>query len=276
MIKKTQKVKKIINGVISYGKHYFNKDVKKIELDLIVNEYAFGFGSKGWNYFSSIIQEYEDGKGENIEDYTFYKFFNHPRIKKIKYLNDILFLYDESLSKPNDFKFYLGTYPWGGYDNNNIRRGGSPWGFQYDLDTGSDTSGKFENKKNIWYQPGGIDEIQHEWEKTINLYKKIQKNGYLPFLYGDFPMVYFLIKDSGEKRAIKINGQHRLAILSATKDNPLVEVIVPNDSVQYVYEKEVNHWYYVKNNLCSKEQAIRIFNSYFINNGLEKKEKLKI
>jgi len=276
MTEKTQKINKIINGVISYGKHYLNNDVEKIKLDLIVNEYAFSFGNNGWNYFSSIIRDYENGKGENVKEYDFYKFFNHPKIKKIRYLNDILFLHDVSLNKSDDFKFYLGTYPWGGYDSSNFRKGGSPWGIQYDLDTGSDTSVKFENKKNIWYQPGGIDEIKHEWKKTIKLYNKIHKNGYLPFLYGDFPKVYFLIKDSGEKRAIKINGQHRLAILSATKDNPLVEVIVPNDSVQYVYEKEVNHWYYVKNNLCSKELALKIFNSYFHFNGKERLTHLKL
>jgi len=276
MIQKAVSLKRVINVTAKYYSNKVLNRVKNIGLDIVSNEYAFSCSAHGWNYLASIIDDYESGKGDLIHEYKIYKFFNHPEIKRIKYLNDILFLHDPSLHKSGDYKFYFGTYPWGCCWKDTKSIGGRPWGHQYDQDTGSNTSELWGKKTNIWYKPGGIEEIQYEWKKTIRLYNKIKKNGYKPFLRGDFPLVFFLINKKGEKRAIRFNGQHRLSILGYLKGHSSVRVIVPKESVEYIYEDNLDEWYYVKKGLCSKDLALRIFYAYFLLDGSERMEYLDL
>ena len=88
--------------------------LKRIPLKYITNEFAFSFAPDGWNYFRSLVAQYERDPNIGLENSTFFKFFQHERIKSVRFLNDLLFLHDPTKQSRNGkFKFYLGTYPWG-------------------------------------------------------------------------------------------------------------------------------------------------------------------
>lgn len=251
----------------------------------ITNEFAFSFAPDGWNYFRALVAEYEKNPEIQLENSTFFRFFQDERIKSVRYLNDLLFLHDpKKRSRSDGFKFYLGTYPWGDHV------GGGPWGYYFDYFEEKSTRDLYGHRGNIWYQPGDRLAIEFEWNKTIRLYDSI-KGGYSPFRSGDLPEVTLLVRGDGDVRAMRYNGQHRISILShlgyekitalvplATSINeslaswpsfsPLPKVVHEHEVI--VRETEVDEWYYVKRGLCTREQALEIFHAFFELNGRER------
>jgi hypothetical protein len=145
-------------------------------------------------------------------------------------------------------------------------------------------------RRNLWYRPGDSHPLEMEWTKTIQLYQSI-KSGYHPFLSGALPEVTLLVRRDGEMRAMRYNGQHRLAILSLLgykKITALVpsaaaisaelaswptmsllpKIIYPREVI--VREEEVEDWHYVKHGHCTPEQALEIFHAFFELNGRER------
>jgi hypothetical protein len=100
-----------------------------------------------------------------------------------------------------------------------------------------------------------------------------------------------LLRRDGAIRAVRYNGQHRLAVLSHL-GHATVTAIVPtaqsisrslsewpslsslpkvvHDREVIVRENEVDDWYYVKQGLCSREKALDIFHAFFELNGRER------
>src|SRR6185436_10128298 len=120
--------------------------VKRIPMEFLTNEFAFSFGSSGWNYFRALVAEYEKDSSIELQDSTFFKFFQDERVRSVRYLNDLLFLHDpEKRSRKSGFKFYLGTYPWGDHV------AGGPWGHYFDAIEGQSTRDLYGYRGNIWY-----------------------------------------------------------------------------------------------------------------------------
>ena len=254
-------------------------------MELITNEFAFSFAPEGWNYFRALVAEYEKEPDIDLEDSTFFRFFQDERIKSVRYLNDVLFLHDpDKRSRSDGFKFYLGTYPWGDHV------GGGPWGYYYDRFEGKTTRDLYGYRRNLWYQPGDRYPLEIEWNKMIQIYHSLRR-GYCPLRCGDLPEVTLLVRRDGEMRAVRYNGQHRLSVLSHLGYKKIT-VLVPSansisDSLatwptlstlpKVVYEREVvvreaevEDWYYVKHGFCTAEQALDIFHAFFELNGRER------
>ena len=249
----------------------------------ITNEFAFSFAPEGWNYFRALIAEYEKNPGVVVENSTFFRFFQDEQVKSIRYLNDVLFLHDPK-KRLDGFKFYLGTYPWGDHV------GGGPWGYYFDQLHGKATRDLYGYRGNLWYRPGDSYPIETEWAKTIQLYQSI-KSGYHPFFSAGLPEVTLLVRRDGEMRAMRYNGQHRLAILSQLGYRKITAWIpsaasisveleswptisslpkIVHQSEVIVREKQVKDWYYVKHGYCTPEQALEIFHAFFELNGRER------
>jgi len=259
--------------------------LKRIPMKWITNEFAFSFAPEGWNYFRALVAEYDRDDNLALENSTFFRFFQHEQVKSMRYLNDVLFLHDpDRRSRAEGFKFYLGTYPWGDHV------GGGPWGYYYDQVEKKTTRDLYGYRCNLWYQPGDRRPLEMEWTKTIGLYQSL-KSRYRPLLAGDLPEVTLLLRRNGEMRAVRYNGQHRLAVLShlgyrkvtalvpsvcsITESlaswptvSPLPKVIHEHEVV--VREDEVAKWHYVKEGLCTRDQALEIFHAFFDLNGRER------
>ena len=258
--------------------------LKRLPFESITNEFAFSFAAGGWNYFRSLVAEYEKDPNIDLDKTTFFRFFQHERVKSVRYLNDLLFLHDPERQR-RGFKFYLGTYPWG----DNV--GGGPWGHYHDSLTGKNTRDLYGYRNNIWYQPGDRRPIELEWSKTVQLYESLKGNRYSPFRYRDLPEVTLLVRRDGVIRAMRYNGQHRMSILSQLGHRKIT-ALVPSarsmteslatfptvtDLPKIVYahevivrETDVERWHYVKQGLCTPDEALDIFHAFFELNGRER------
>ncbi len=264
--------------------------LKRIPVSCITNEFGFAFGPSGWNYFRALITEYDREPAIAFENTTFYKFFQDNRVKSVRYLNDLLFLHDPERRFRHDYKFYFGTYPWGDHV------GGGPWGYHYDCVEGKFTRDVYGYRRNPWYQPGDNHPLEIEWAHTKRIYEEIRK-GYAPLRFGEFPQVTLLVRRNGDLRAIRYNGQHRLAALSHLGYKKLMVAIPSLTSIAneldswpttseipklvdqreiIVREEQVDDWYYVKHGYCSREQALEIFTAFFDLNGRERVEYLSL
>jgi hypothetical protein len=257
--------------------------LRRIPRKWITNEFAFSFADDGWNYFRALITECDQKPELRLEDSIFWRFFQDERVKSVRYLNDILFLHKPG-QRDCGFQFALATYPWGD------QVAGGPCGHHFDQITGNSTRDLYGHRANIWYKPGDPHPLRLEWEKTRELFDKL-RDGYRPLRAGRLPEVTLLMRRDGAYRAMRYNGQHRIAILSHLGRSRLT-VLVPSARTLnadlaswpgfsslpkvvhkgeiFIRETEVNDWPYVKRGLCSREQALEIFHAFFDLNGRER------
>ena len=236
-----------------------------ISLSLITDEFAFSLDADGWNYYVALLADYGKTPKVPLEATIFFRFFQHEQINSIHYLEDVLFFHEpERRSAKNGFRFYLGTYPWGGLTETDTLAGGTPFGWYYDRIEGKSTRDLWGYGKTLWYQPNDSYTLECEWELTTKQLRYLQQ-GYHPWLHLGLPTVTMLVRRDGQRRAIIVDGHHRLSILSYL-GYAQVKVMV----VQRVAEAEVNQWYYVKRGDCSRQQALAIFNAFFRLNGRER------
>ena len=262
-------------GLLRFAKLRLEESFVSIPTNLITNEYAFSFGDSGWHYFRDILAVYEQNPKMTMCDSTFFHFFQHERIRSVRYLNDLLFLHDANgRSQSNAYDFYLGTYPWGEWDKIDDKTGGVAWGHHHDHVEGKMTRDLHGYRRNPWHQPGNDYPLEIEWNQTIHVHHSM-KLGYRPAFYGSYPEVVLLVRRDGEMRAVVSQGQHRVSSLSHLGRTKLV-VMVKRDSMKTIHEDDVQDWYYVRNGLCTQEQALRIFNAFFELDGRERVKYLEL
>ena len=245
--------------------------IMRVPVDILTSEYAFSLAPDGWNYFRALVAEYDERPGVSIEETTFFRFFQHKQIRSVKYLNDVLFLHDSANgSRKKQSKFHFGTYPWGSWNRDLSVVGGRPWGRHYDHVERKSTRDLFGYRRNPWYIPGDRYALEIEWNHTIQLLHSISK-GYRPLRHGSFPTVTMLVRDDGDRRAVRYDGHHRLSIL-AHQGRERLHVLIPYDSIGTIHESDVANWHYVKQGYCTAEDALQIFHAYFNLNGRERIE----
>jgi hypothetical protein len=276
-------VRQKVRALVRRSRYLSSGTLKRVDMRFITNEFAFSFAGEGWNYFRALVAEYERRPQLKLEDSVFHRFFQHERVKSVRYLNDLLFLHQPE-KRDCGFQFALGTYPWGDHV------GGGPWGRHFDRVESKSTRDLYGPSANIWYEPGDPRAMQLEWEQTIRAYQAIRQ-GYHPLRSGQLPEVTLLIRRNGETRAVRYNGQHRLAVLGHLERQRLT-VLVPSarsvnasletwpsvsrlpkvvhDGEIVVREDDVEHWPYVARGLCPREQALEIFHAFFEMNGRER------
>jgi hypothetical protein len=265
--------------------------LRRIPFELITNEFGFSFAPDGWNYLRALVAEYDRDPHIRLEESTFWRFFQHERVRSVRYLNDLLFLHDdERRTRSGELRFYLGTYPWGDHVS------GGPWGIGYDRVEGGTTRDIYGDSRNPWYEPGARRPLELEWQTTIATFESV-RNRYRPWLHRSLPRVTLLVRRDGEFRAVRYDGQHRLASL-AHLGRTALSVVVPsaraisaelatwptashapkvvNEGDVVVHEDDVEDWYYVREGLCSAEQALEIFNAFFELDGSERLAALEL
>jgi hypothetical protein len=274
----------MIRGFADWVQYVSAGTLKRIPIDLVTNEFAFSFAPEGWNYFRSIVAEYEKNPGVDPESSTFFRFFLDDRVQSVRYLNDLLFLHDPD-RRARGFKFYLGTYPWG----DNV--GGGPWGHHFDAVSGRNSRDLYGYRRNIWYQPGDMHPVELEWKKTVKMYETLRSSRYRPFRHRDLLEITLLVRRDGALRAVRYNGQHRFSILSHLGHKRVTALIPSARSMTeslatfptqtdlpkivhaheiIVHETDVENWHYVKHGFCTPHDALEIFHAFFELNGRER------
>ena len=268
LLKAANKKRKAYHHIL---KHKVKGKIIKLPIEKISNEFALSYGKNGWNHLVQILRDYDKNPGGSFEDSTFYQFFCRLRDQNIKTYTDILFFHDEEKRRKMP-KLHFGIYAWGSSSSDPALAAGKPWGAYYDLRNNINT--RLYHNFNIWHDVNdNHEEMQYEWETTIKLYKQIRSEGYKPFLYGKLPEVYLLKDSNNDYRAIRWNGQHRLAVLSHLGFKK-IHVIVSENAAGVVSEENIDNWYHVKNGVLTKDQAMHFFRAYFEQTGYERVKKL--
>jgi hypothetical protein len=275
-------------GAVRRARYLASGRLRRFPMESITNEFAFSLGDRGWNYIRALVAEYDRNPDLQLEKSTFFRFFHHQQVQSVRSLNDLLFMHNPKRRDSQEFQFYLGTYPWGDHV------GGGPWGRHHDEVEGTQTRDLYGYRSNVWYEPGDQHALRLEWEATRRLFDSI-KAGYKPVRHARLPEVTLLVRRDGSFRAMRYDGQHRLAILAhlghqsvralvphrrtiaASVDewptvSPFPKVITRGEIV--IREQEARDWLYVREGLCSVEQALEIFHAFFELNGRERVEAL--
>lgn len=254
---------------LKYSKLAVTGQLISFPMAQITDEFAFSLASEGWNFYSSVLSEYDQNPHISWDETTLFRFFNSESIKSVRSLNDLLFLHQPQ-KQSQSFQFYLGTWPWGGLTKADTRQGGTPFGWYYDQIEGKMTKELWGYGRNLWYEPGDRYTLEVETELTLKLYASVKKS-YQPFLHLSFPSVTLLVRQDGEMRGLIVDGHHRLCILSHLNYEQVTVAVE-----QVIKETEVEQWFYVKQGYCQPEQALEIFQAFFDINGRERLDYLAI
>ncbi len=188
----------------------------------------------------------------------------HPLVETIKeykkncdidYCDTALYRY-HSAFKPNNTNVALGAsvgekplplfqYPWGGFRLN--------------------YKGDKNQTKSRFCGPSDDDLIDKEFHETINLYNNIKNNGYKLISKKSVIGGTFMIRDNGEKKFVVLQGNHRMAVLSALGYKK-VFVYTMTGYQEYIHESSLQDWSMVKNGACSSTISHEIFNAFFNEN----------
>jgi hypothetical protein len=252
-----------------FAAHLLGGRLARIPTALLTDDYGFSLSDDGWHYFRALLADYEQRPDADPEQSVFYRFFRHPRVAAVRYLDDILFLHKSQRRRPTH-RFYLGTYPWGDWTRRYAVVGGNPFGLHYDRVEHKNTRDLYGFRRNIWYQPGDNFALRAEWTQMTRLYDSM-RSSYAPMQHGSLPAVIVLRRTDGAQRYVRYEGHHRLSGLCHMR-RAWITVLIPRVSIGLVDERNAREWYYVKRGLCTLEDALEIFHAFFELNGRERIE----
>ena len=238
----------------------------RIPLDILTDEFGFSPATGGWNYYRDIIEQYSENASLKLEDSRYYRFFTRRDVNAARTLDEVLYVHDPIRLWPETgFRFYLGTYPWGGLTDPANHPDGTPFGWHYDVTTGASTHDLWGKGKTLWHTPRDKYTLASEWNYTLDVYQAIARTGYHPLRHHAFPTVTMLVRRNGERRAIVVDGHHRLPVLCHFgQTTARVEV------VQVIKEAEIERWRFVESGQCSVERAREVCDAFFSLTGAER------
>jgi hypothetical protein len=229
----------------------------------ITDEFAFGLGGTGWHPLRAFLADADAGTGgADPAQGDYGRFFRSPAVTAVGTLADVLSFHDPA-ARDRLAAFWLGTYPWGGLTRGDDH--GTPFGWAYDEATGADTSALWGRNHTPWYLPGDEATIAVDTGRTLALHASIGRDGYSPLRARGWPRVCLLARPDGARRGVIIDGHHRLAVLA---HRGVRSTRVEIDRV--VRRSEAADWPAVRSSMCSRSEALAVFDAFFELDGSER------
>jgi hypothetical protein len=247
-----------------HGRLAVGAKLRRIPIDHISDEFAFSLSPSGWEPLREVLRSHQRDPAARVEDTTFGRFLLHGATNRVRDLNDLFDLADRPLGFGDLPRFWLGTYPWGGIDPDQIGQPGPAFGWANDEATGADTSELWGRGRTMWYRPDDWFTIAAEWDRTIALDRSMAR-GYRPIRARGFPLVTLLRHDDGRQRAVIVDGHHRLAVL-AHRGARAVTVEIG----AVIERSDADRWHHVQRGHCDPDQARRFFDAFFELDGSER------
>lgn len=201
--------------------------------------FGCGFGERGWHHIRQTLDELEAKPDLSTIDTTLYKYLSQFKPSSICDL----------VSCSKDCSLPLFDYPWGSFSK--LKHA------------------KIKNPKNSRFCGPSSDEFIFEELKRILLLKKeLVSDGYKPNKYpNSFISGTWLIDNSlKRKKFVVMQGNHRLAILAHLGINK-IPVRSTRLAISSVSKNDISRWPAVVSGKCSEDDAEKIFNFFFENNG---------
>lgn len=217
----------------------------EVPVEKVTNIFGCNFGPNGWHPIVETIREYETNRDISFEETTLFKYHNNFEPSNTNSL----------LNASVYCNLPLFVYPWGTFSD------------------GSLTTTKEANKSRFC-GPSSNEFISKEYVKIIDLYEKIKGTGYQPEV---FPHSYMggtvLKRKDGDFRFVVMQGNHRMAVFSFLGYNKIAVRLI-GQALHYVREEELLEWPGVRENLCTADDAQRVFDSFFEEDGQHIKSRL--
>jgi len=218
---------------ININRNYYLIDINKFTA--YEGSYAFS-GEAPLLKTAQEVFKNQSLRTEETSLYKFYKYFqpkNYGQLYNLEISNSLY-----NLSSLIDFKPWIDSYP-----NHKIKRKGL-------------------------FGPEELNEIWHRILRIKNIYKNIERFGYLP-TENDIIKGYLLISKN-DYRFLITSGHHRIAVLKAlnlydkSRFNYVpVKFENQRSKIKIVNINNIDKWPSISHKACLKKDAIDIFNKYF-------------
>lgn len=206
------------------------------------------FDYKGYHPFIKTLRQYRKNKLLRYEESELYRYYNSFNPKN---LSEALFETNE-IESLADIDKYKMVYPW---KNNIIKIKG---------EKGLGIKEGCQYFGNVSYRKGIL-----EFRRLINLYNNIRKKGYNKRK----KCSGYLLEKDNDYRIVLTGGNHRMAVIAALKHKYARIKIKNSEAIKLCFATE---WPNVKNNLLNIDEAKKIFNRYFEDDGKNKLERINI
>ena len=236
----------------------------RMPIEEITDEFGFSLSAGGWHPLVEALQNYDRQPLQPVETTRFGRFFLDEKTNAVRNLNDLFDLTRRPAGFGSLPPFWLGTYPWGGLDADAIGGPGPAFGWAHDEALGVDTADLWGHGRTLWYRPANRHTISNERHLTVELYRSIRRR-YSPVKARGFPRVTLLVGEDGRRRAVIVDGHHRLAVLAHLGARAVTVEIEGAIEVG-----RVDQWYYVRNGHCTPDEAMRFFDAFFVLDGSER------
>jgi hypothetical protein len=202
------------------------------------NIFGCSYADSGWHHIRRTLQEYDSNPLLDPAFSSLGKYLTCFCPQSISILANVV----------DEVPLPLFVYPWGTFSKRSIDTAKDPWTSRF-------------------CGPSTDQFVTEEYQRTIRLYLEMRQHGYRPTKYpNSFIQGAWLEAKDGRRRFVVLQGNHRLAVLAHMKSEP-VTVRVTSQALGYVREADIEKWPLVASGRCSVDNARRIFNLFFSENG---------
>ena len=232
---------------------YSDATIVEVKLEKCRDWQGYSYTEDGWHYFSALIKEYLENPALTYEESILRKYYKKFQPKSWQEC----FCFDEE-EQLQPISRGWPPLPWEAAIKNNIGK-----------------SVIIENSinDNQHYGPNSDVFGRKEFERTINIYKKLEKEGYQPESNRDGYIRGYYLKKKNDYRFKVTAGQHRIAALGILSYEN-IKVRIQKNTERVVDIKNIKNWPNVCNGEYDVKLAIQIFEYYFNKNGREKAKKI--
>ncbi|MCT2536293.1 hypothetical protein NC661_13350 [Aquibacillus koreensis] len=221
-----------------------NSSIIHVEVSKCCDWQGFSYTEDGWHYLCATLKEY----------------IKQP---SIKYENSILNRYYSAFQPKSLFEILLPNYKCN--TETQDKHSFLPWGTPINM----------KAKNNQHFGPNSDTFTKNEFDRTIEIYKKIASEGYQPHRFRDGYIRGQFLKKYDDYRFMISGGQHRMAAISVLGFKT-IEVKIQPKWEKLIDIEDINLWPNVQNGSFNKEEATNIFDAYFSTIGREKAKRLNL
>lgn len=220
--------------------------IRKVEMDQCVNPFGLSFGQDGWHFLVEYLRELHFTHTLSLNESILYHYHKQYQPVSMKELVT-------SAGMHVEFDPGFLRYPWGN--------------FKTDFDHRLAEKDRFRSR---FCGPSDDELIKAEARNLVELRDYMKCTGYNPWKspYGFIGGV-FLVKENADYRFVILQGNHRVSVMSYLGIKCFEVRFLPYH-FHYIDQKDIDEWYYVKRGICTKQDARKYFDAFFILNGKER------
>lgn len=222
------------------------REESQFYLQDITTIFACSFGVNGWHHIRETLKEYDKNPKIRYGETSLYPFLKNFQPHSICEVAQVA------------CKLPLFSYPWGGFTRE------------------ADQSVFKDPLKSRFCGPSTEEFIEEEFLRIIKLYENLKEAGYRPWRYpNSFVGGVILQSLEGKRKFVVLQGNHRMAVFSHIGIDP-ISVRFLKGHKKIIFERDIDNWTNVSNGMCCREDAKKIFDMYFNQNGQHIKSKLNM